>query len=59
VGGRARDDLDVPRPLQIGEGAGNIPADSPVHLPHPLEELLPEVGEADNLLLARAREVLP
>ncbi|PYN33290.1 MAG: hypothetical protein DME01_19215 [Candidatus Rokuibacteriota bacterium] len=59
VGRRAGDDLHVARPLEVGEGAGNIPPDPPVHLPHPLEELLPEVGEADDLLLAGAREVLP
>ena len=59
VGRGAGDDLHVAPALQVGEGAGNIPADPPVHLPHPLEELFPEVGETDNLLLARAREVLP
>ena len=59
VGRRAGDDLDVPGPLEVGEGAGDIPPDSAVHFPHPLEELVPEVGEVDDFLLARAREVLP
>jgi len=51
--------MDVPGPLEVGEGAGDIPPDSAVHFPHPLEELVPEVSEADDFLLARAREVLP
>src|SRR2546422_7816092 len=58
VGRRAGDDLHVARPLEIGEGPGDVAADPTVHLPHPLEERLPEVGEADNLLLALAGELL-
>jgi hypothetical protein len=58
VGRGAGDDLDVAGTLEIGEGAGNIAPDPPVHLPHPLEELLPEVGQAYDFLLALAREVV-
>jgi hypothetical protein len=59
VGRRAGNDLHVAGPLQIGEGAGNIPPDSPVHFPHALEELFPEVGQPDDFLLTDLREVLP
>src|SRR2546425_9586568 len=46
------------RSLEIGERPGDVAADPTVHLPHSLEELLPEVREAYDLLLALAREVL-
>src|SRR2546425_4879337 len=39
------------RSLEIGERPGDVAADPTVHLPHSLEELLPEVREADDLLL--------
>jgi hypothetical protein len=55
---RARDDLDVAGPLKVGERPGDIAADPAVHLPHALEELLPEVREAYDLLLAGTDEVL-
>ena len=55
---RAGDDLHVAGPLEVGERAGDVAADPPVHLPHALEEFLPEVGQAYDLLLALAGEVL-
>src|SRR5215831_16117133 len=57
VGRRAGDDLDVAAPLEIGEGARDVAANPAVHLPHPLEEFLPEVGQAYDFLLALAGEV--
>jgi hypothetical protein len=45
-------------PRQFGEGAGDVAADRAVQLPHPLEELLPEMRELDELVLSFAVEVL-
>ena len=58
VRGRAGDDLDVPGAPELGEGAGDVAADPAVHFPHPLVEFLPERGEPEDLLLARAPELL-
>src|SRR5262245_47643058 len=55
---RAGDDLYVAAPLEIGKGARDVAPNPAVHLPHPLEEFLPEVGQAYDFLLALAREVL-
>jgi len=58
VGRRAGDDLHVATPLEVREGARDVAPDPPMHLPHPLEEFLPEVSQAYDFLLALAREVL-
>src|SRR5438874_2608315 len=58
MGGRARDDLQMAAALQIGERPRNVAADAAVQLPHPLVELLPEVGERHDLLLVEASEEL-
>src|SRR5262249_32965988 len=54
----AGEDLDVPLALEVAEGARDVAPDSPVQLPDPLVEFLPEVGELDDLVLALAGEVL-
>ena len=59
MGRGARDQLDVPAALELGEGAGDVAVDPPVQLPHAIVELLPEACEGDDRSITLLVEVGP